>query len=105
MKKNNIILVTGGSGLIGTYLKNELPEAIYVSSRDYDLTNQIEVESMFIKYKPDVLIVEVDSIIFESQLLIFREIKKHLKTSALIMIKKTDDKQCNEIIRPQFYFF
>ena len=56
MKKNNIILVTGGSGLIGTYLKNELPEAIYVSSRDYDLTNQIEVESMFIKYKPDIVI-------------------------------------------------
>lgn len=56
MEKNNIILVTGGSGLIGTYLKNELPEAIYVSSRDYDLTNQIEVESMFIKYKPDTVI-------------------------------------------------
>jgi GDP-L-fucose synthase len=56
MKKNNIILVTGGSGLIGTYLKNELPEAIYVSSKDYDLTNQIDVESMFIKYKPDIVI-------------------------------------------------
>jgi len=55
-QKNNIILVTGGSGLIGTYLKNEIPEAIYVCSKDYDLTNQIEVESMFIKYKPDIVI-------------------------------------------------
>jgi hypothetical protein len=43
IQKNNIILVTGGSGLIGTYLKNEIPEAIYVCSKDYDLTNQIEV--------------------------------------------------------------
>jgi GDP-L-fucose synthase len=56
MKKNNIVLVTGGSGLIGTYLKNEIPNAIYVCSKDYDLTNQIEVESMFIKYKPDIVI-------------------------------------------------
>ena len=58
MKKSELekILVTGGSGLIGTWLKNELPEAIYVSSKDYDLTNQNEVEKMFVDHKPDIVI-------------------------------------------------
>jgi len=31
------ILVTGGTGLIGTYLKSFLPLAKYVSSKDYNL--------------------------------------------------------------------
>lgn len=53
MKK---ILVTGGSGLIGTWLKSELSEAVFVSSKDYDLTNQNEVESMFLEHNPDIVI-------------------------------------------------
>jgi len=50
------ILVTGGSGLIGTYLKNILPSASYVSSKDYNLLKENEVRKMFIDLKPDVVI-------------------------------------------------
>ena len=50
------ILVTGGSGLIGTYLKEILPEATYVSSKDFNLVNQEEVSSMFKKIKPTTVI-------------------------------------------------
>ena len=32
-----MILVTGGSGLVGKHLKDVLPEAVYISSRDYNL--------------------------------------------------------------------
>ena len=39
MKK---ILVTGGTGLVGTYLKKILPEATYVSSKDYNLLDKKE---------------------------------------------------------------
>jgi len=46
------ILVTGGSGLIGTYLKEILPEATYVSSKDFNLVKQEEVSLMFKKIKP-----------------------------------------------------
>ena len=46
------ILVTGGSGLIGTYLKEILPEATYVSSKDFNLVKQKEVSLMFKKIKP-----------------------------------------------------
>ena len=35
----NKILVTGGSGLVGKYLKKILPNAKYISSKDYDLTS------------------------------------------------------------------
>ncbi len=44
MKK---ILVTGGSGLVGTYLKKILPNAKYISSKDYDLTKEEEVKKLF----------------------------------------------------------
>jgi len=50
------ILVTGGSGLIGTYLKEILPEATYVSSKDFNLVNQEEVSLMFKKIKPTTVI-------------------------------------------------
>ena len=45
----NKILVTGGSGLVGKYLKKILPEAIYVSSKDYDLTTEDGVKLMFLQ--------------------------------------------------------
>lgn len=51
MKKEKI-LVTGGSGMIGSALREELPYAIYVSSREYDLTDIEQCESMFEKHKP-----------------------------------------------------
>ena len=53
MKK---ILVTGGSGLIGTYLKEIMPDATYVSSKDYNLLVEKEVSQMFKEIKPKVVI-------------------------------------------------
>ena len=50
------ILVTGGSGLIGTYLQEILPEATYVSSKDFNLVKQEEVSLMFKKIKPTTVI-------------------------------------------------
>ncbi len=46
------ILVTGGSGLVGNALQKICPDAIYVSSKDYDLTKEVEVKAMFEKYRP-----------------------------------------------------
>lgn len=54
MKK--IILITGGSGLVGTSLKKILPEAVYVSSKDYDLTKESDVIKMFDNIKPNIVI-------------------------------------------------
>jgi GDP-L-fucose synthase len=56
MKKNEIILVTGGSGMAGKSLKKLIPDAIYISSKDYNLTNEIEVKKMFKKYKPNKVV-------------------------------------------------
>ena len=39
-KKNNKILVTGGSGMVGKYLKKIMPDSHYISSKDYDLTSE-----------------------------------------------------------------
>lgn len=50
------ILITGGSGLVGKYLKKILPGAIYISSKDYDLASEIQVQKMFLKHKPNVVI-------------------------------------------------
>jgi len=47
-----IILITGGSGMVGNSLKKFLPEAVYVSSKDYDLTKENDVTEMFKKYNP-----------------------------------------------------
>ena len=59
MDKNLImkkILVTGGSGLVGTYLKKILPNAIYITSKDYNLTKETDVEQMFNDHLPDTVI-------------------------------------------------
>lgn len=50
------IVITGGSGLVGKYLKKYLPEAIYLSSKDFDLTTEIGVKNMYLKYKPEIVI-------------------------------------------------
>ena len=39
----NTILVTGGSGLVGKHLQDILPNAVYISSRDYDLHKLIKL--------------------------------------------------------------
>ena len=51
MKK--IILVTGGTGLVGTYLKEIIPDGVYVNSKDFDLTQQEQVK-MFKEIKPNI---------------------------------------------------
>lgn len=50
------ILVTGGSGLVGKYLKKYLPNAIYLSSKDFDLTTEEGVKRMYLKHKPEIVI-------------------------------------------------
>jgi len=50
------IIVTGGSGLVGNYLKNILPNAVYLSSKDYDLTIQSEVKKMYETHEPDCVV-------------------------------------------------
>jgi GDP-L-fucose synthase len=50
------IVVTGGSGMVGNSLKHYLPNAIYLSSKDFNLTSEIEVKSMFSWYQPDTVI-------------------------------------------------
>jgi GDP-L-fucose synthase len=46
------ILVTGGSGQLGRELRIIMPDAIFVSSADYDLTSQEETEAMIASIKP-----------------------------------------------------
>ena len=41
-----MILVTGGSGLVGTHLKEVMPDAIYLSSNDFDLNDMNQVDKM-----------------------------------------------------------
>ena len=50
------ILVTGGNGLVGKHLQDILPDAIYVSSKDYDLTQSYQVHRLMYKERPDVVI-------------------------------------------------
>ena len=50
------ILVTGGSGLVGKHLKDILPDAIYISSKDYDLTDLQQTRDMMFEYEPNAVI-------------------------------------------------
>jgi len=45
-------LVTGGSGLVGLTLKHHLPDAIYVTSGEFDLRDESNVRRMFERYRP-----------------------------------------------------
>ncbi len=51
-----MILVTGGSGLVGSHLKEVMPDAIYLSSKDFDLNNMNEVDEMMNLYRPHTVI-------------------------------------------------
>ena len=53
MKK---ILVTGSTGLVGKYLQKILPEANFVSSKDYNLLIQEDVQKMFKELNPEIVI-------------------------------------------------
>lgn len=50
------IVVTGGSGLVGSHLKKILPDAIYLSSKDYNLTSENEIDRMYSELKPNCVI-------------------------------------------------
>ena len=50
------VLVFGGSGLVGTALKNLKPNWTYLSSKDGDLRNMRKCIKLFDKYKPDKVI-------------------------------------------------
>ena len=52
----NKIVVTGGSGLVGKYLKKYLPNAVFLSSKDFDLTTEEGVKRMYLKHNPDTVI-------------------------------------------------
>jgi GDP-L-fucose synthase len=55
-----VIMVTGGSGLVGSGIRMYVAESdtrldeewIYLSSKDGDLRNRKDTESIFEKYKP-----------------------------------------------------
>ena len=51
-----MILVTGGTGLVGKHLQDILPEATYVSSSAYDLIDMGAVREMMIDFEPEVVI-------------------------------------------------
>jgi len=54
--EQNKIVVTGGSGMVGKSLKKIMPNAIYLSSQDYDLTSERGVAQMYQDLKPKVVI-------------------------------------------------
>ena len=50
------ILVTGGTGVVGKHLQNIIPNAIYLSSKDCDLTDSNQTKHFFSQHKPDIVI-------------------------------------------------
>ena len=51
-----MILVTGGSGLVGKHLRDILPDAAYPPRTAYNLLDQKDVYEMFEYYEPDIVI-------------------------------------------------
>jgi GDP-L-fucose synthase len=50
------IVVTGGSGQMGKSLKEIMPDATYLSSKDYNLTVEREVVKLYYDLQPDVVV-------------------------------------------------
>lgn len=50
------IIVTGGNGMVGKSLQDIWEEPIYLSSKDYDLTKEVEVIKMYEDHKPSSVI-------------------------------------------------
>ena len=50
------ILVTGGNGMVGKHLQEILPNAIYIGSKECNLTSWKETEYMMFLHKPDHII-------------------------------------------------
>ena len=56
MSMNKKILITGGTSTVGKHLKEILPNAIYISSKDCDLTDIKAVRWIISSYTPDIVI-------------------------------------------------
>jgi GDP-L-fucose synthase len=54
--KTEKILITGGSGMVGHALRRVIPDAIFVSSKDFDLRSIEQTETMFSMYEPEQII-------------------------------------------------
>ena len=50
------ILVTGGTSTVGKHLKEILPDAVYISSKDCDLTDIKMVRWLISSYIPDIVV-------------------------------------------------
>lgn len=50
------IVVTGGTGMVGKHLKDLMPEAVYVSSTDCDLTDSRSTDYLFSSLRPKIVI-------------------------------------------------
>jgi len=50
------VLVTGGTGLVGTAIKSIQPDWVYLSSKDCDLNDFNSVQTLLQKINPDVII-------------------------------------------------
>ena len=53
------ILVTGGSGMVGSYIKKIAPEHhkwVFISSKEFDLTNPYAMDTVIQIHKPDAII-------------------------------------------------
>ena len=53
---NNRILITGGSSMVAKHLKQILPNAIYINSKDCNLENYDETFNFFKSIKPNTII-------------------------------------------------
>ena len=50
------VLVTGGSGMVGAALRQQLPNAVFVSSKDCDLKDATSVNSLMLEHEPEHVI-------------------------------------------------
>ena len=50
------IIVTGGSGLVGQHLKDIMPEAMYIGSKDCDLTDVTQVDALMDFFRPKIVV-------------------------------------------------
>lgn len=50
------VIVTGGSGMVGRSLQKIRPEWTYLSSKECDLTRELDIHEMLFDHKPDCII-------------------------------------------------
>ena len=50
------ILITGGTGMVGSAFRKTLPQGLFHSSKDFDLRDPTETKKMMEKHEPDAVI-------------------------------------------------